>query len=139
MSASRELDETRAGLLGLSGLDLRECLGVPSEFEIEGDVERQSYRFEHDDEPAISLGTATSGGGMSELHLPSERGYDPLVLPPDSSVPSWCRLEFELTRGRVTKVEARGRTSEGMVADSRCLLAARRCLPHESTGDGDAE
>lgn len=137
---AREVDETRAGLLGLSGLDLRECLGVPSEFEIDGDVERQSYRFERDDEPAISLGTAASGGGMHGLHLPSERGYDPAARPPDAAGPSWCQLDFELTKGRVTKVAAQGRTSEGMIADSRCLLSARRCLPYESAPeDEDSE
>jgi len=37
-SYSSAVDETRAGLLGLDGRALRACLGVPTDFVIDGDA-----------------------------------------------------------------------------------------------------
>jgi hypothetical protein len=136
---AREVDETRAGLLGRSGLELRECLGVPIEFEIDGDVERQTYRVDRDDPPPITLGHVISGGGIRGLHLPSERGSDPDPFPPDLTVPTWCELDFELTKGHVTSVAARGRSAMSTFADPHCLLVARRCLSYDSPETEDAE
>lgn len=44
------------------GRDLRQCLGVPTDFVIDGDVEQQSYRFEHDDAPEAVHGPGGIGG-----------------------------------------------------------------------------
>lgn len=130
-SYSRAVDETRAGLLELDGRDLRDCLGVPSDFEIEADVERQSYRFEGHDPFGDDFRADRSDAIIIGNQLPRDR----LELPSDEPDPSYCQLDFELTKGRVTRVEAQGRTREGMNADSSCMLRARRCL--RGAGESD--
>jgi len=130
-SDSRAVDETRAGLLGLGGRELRACLGVPSDFAIDGDVEQQSYRFETDDETDASFGPDGIGGYVSAGRYPDESGAAPHGFPRDELDRSWCQLDFELTQGRVTRVSAEGKTREGMNADASCLLRARPCLSYD--------
>jgi len=127
---AREVEETREGLIGLAGRDLRECLGVPSDFVIDGDVEQQSYRFEHDDEREAALRTGGIGGVVMGGSSPGDRSYDTRGFPVDDSDKSYCQLDFELTNGLVTRVSAQGRTREGMNADTSCLLRAQVCLPY---------
>lgn len=129
-SYSRALDETRAGLLGLDGHDLRGCLGVPTDFTIDGDLEQQTYRFEPDDEfeppyRAGDIGDVVLGG-----RGPSDRRYQPGGFPRHEPDHSFCQLDFELTKGRVTRVWAQGRSREGMNADGSCLLRAEPCLSY---------
>ena len=128
---SQAVDETRAGLLELDGRDLRDCLGVPSDFEIDGDVERQSYRFEGHDPFGDDFRADHGDGIVIGDALPSDR----LGFPSDEPDPSYCQLDFELTSGRVTRVEAHGRTRDGMNADSSCMLRARRCRPGAGEDD----
>lgn len=130
-SYSQAVDETRAGLLELDGRDLRDCLGVPSDFDIDGDVEHQTYRFEGHDPFGDDFGANHGDGIVIGSQLPSDwPGF-----PSDEPDPSLCQLDFELTSGRVTRVEAQGRTREGMNADSSCMLRARRCLPGADQDD----
>ena len=136
-SYSRAVEETRSGLLGLAGRDLRECLGVPSDFAIDGDVEQQSYRFEHDDPLDAVYGTGDVDGVFGSRG-PGDRGYDPHEFPVDDRDVSYCQLDFELTKGRVTRVIAQGRTREGMNADASCLLRAQPCLSYADEEGVDA-
>jgi len=129
-SYSRALDATRAGLLGLDGRDLRACLGVPTDFVIDGDLEQQTYRFEHDDEFDTGHRPGDIGGVVIGGRGPSDRSYEPGGFPRDEPDQSFCQLDFELTRGRVTRVSAEGRTREGMNADGSCLLRAEPCLSY---------
>ena len=126
---SRAVEETRVGLLGLDGRDLRRCLGVPSDFEIEGDVERQTYRFERDDPYDRAFGAGDIGGDVAGRRLPDGGRDATHGFPLDDRDPSFCQLDFELAKGRVTRVVAQGRTREGMNSDAGCMLRARRCLP----------
>ncbi len=135
-SYSRALEETRAGLLGLDGRALRACLGVPTDFTVDGDFEQQTYRFERDDdfgglEPPGGIGGVVLGG-----RGPTDRGYEPGGFPSDEPDQSFCQLDFELTQGRVSRVSAQGRTREGMNADGSCLLRAEPCLDYV---DGEPE
>ncbi|MBM4337508.1 MAG: hypothetical protein FJ108_16600 [Deltaproteobacteria bacterium] len=130
-SYSSAVDETRAGLLQLDGRDLRECLGVPSDFDIVGDLERQTYRFEGHDPFGDDFRADRGDGIVIGNALPRDR----LGLPSDEPDPSYCQLDFELTNGRVTRVDANGRTRDGMNADSSCMLRARRCLPGSEEDD----
>ncbi len=129
-SYSRALDETRAGLLGLEGRDLRGCLGVPTDFVIDGDVEQQTYRFDRADEFDSVPRPGDIGGVVIGGRGPSERGHDRGGFQRDEPDTSYCQLDFELTKGRVTRVSAQGRTREGMNADGSCLLRAEPCLSY---------
>ena len=131
-SYARAVDETRAGLLGLDGRELRACLGVPSDFVIDGDVEQQSYRLEPGDDPDVGFGPDGIGGYVNAGRYPGERAASPERFPLDQPDRSYCQLDFELTQGRVTRVSAEGRTREGMNTDTTCLLRARMCLPYDS-------
>jgi len=126
---ARDVEETRSGLLGLTGLELRECLGVPTDFAVDGDVETQGYHFEIEDERAAGFEVGRIDAGVHGVHFPGERGYEPRGFPLDDGPPPFCQLDFELKKGRVTHVAAQGRTREGMNADSSCLLRAQACLP----------
>ncbi len=126
---SRAVEETRTGLLGLEGRELRDCLGIVSDFEIDGDIERQTYRFERDDPSDDGAGAGALGGVAIGGRPEVDRRHDPHGFPIDRPDQSYCQLDFELTRGRVTRVLAHGRTREGMNADATCMLRAQRCLP----------
>ena len=133
--SARELEETRSGLMGLSGLELRACLGVPTDFEVEGDVEKQGYLFEIRDEDDAGFEAGRIGASMGGAAFPGERSYEPRGFPLDDGPPPFCRLDFELTKGRVTHVAAQGRTREGMNADATCLMRAQECLPQADDGE----
>jgi hypothetical protein len=130
---TRAVEETHAGLLGLDGRALRACLGVPSEFTIDGDLEQQTYRFDHADAFDELDRYDVLGGGMLGSRRPADRAYDPDGFPRVEPDRSFCQLDFELTRGRVTRVSAQGLTREGINADGSCLLRAEPCLDY---GDG---
>lgn len=125
-SYSRAVEETRAGLIGLSGRELRRCLGAPTQVDVVGDVEQQSYRFERWREPGVSADPwedrVVLGGGA-----PGSGG----LAPEGDTYPSYCQLDFELRGGAVAAVAADGRDMRGMNADAACMLEARRCLPYE--------
>ena len=125
---TREVEETRTGLLGLSGLELRKCLGVPTDFSVDGDVETQGYHFELDDhEAGFEAGRLDADlGGMP---TPGGRGYERRGFPFDDGPPPYCQLDFELTKGKVSQVSAQGRTREGLNADATCMLRAQACVP----------
>src|SRR5262245_5319859 len=114
-SWDREIAETRAGLMGKNGRQLRECLGVPTDFDQRGDVELLTFRFDYTEQREILPPITSSRPGM---RIPDPRPVDP----------GYCQLDFELARTGGTTVTAKGRDSHGLRADSACLLRAQPCL-----------
>lgn len=131
---TREVEATRAGLVGLSGLELRKCLGVPTDFNVDGDVETQGYHFELDDDEA-GFEAGRLDADLGGMQLPGGRGYEPRGFPFDDGPPPYCQLDFELVKGKVTQVSAQGRTREGLNADTTCLLRAQACVPQADEGE----
>jgi hypothetical protein len=111
--------DTSAKLLGKSESELRDCLGVPIEFDTRGDEELMTFRLnEYDRRPRF-----TPGGGIV-------MGADPNGIhdPNDAERQPFCQLEFVLGKGGVTQVTAMGRDEVGLRANGECLLRARRCV-----------
>ncbi len=135
-SYAHRVDETEAGLIGLDARALRACLGVPTDFAIDGEREHQTYRYERDDElgapypPTDGDSSVVIGGGR----FPTVRSYERDGFPRDEPDHSYCQLDFELTDGRVSAVSAQGRTREGMRADGTCLMRAEPCLAYADGG-----
>ena len=127
-SYGHAIEETRAGLIGLDGRALRACLGVPTDFAIDGEREHQTWRFERDDD--LGAPTPPNDGGLviSSGRFPTARRYESDGFPADEPDHSFCQLDFELSGGRVTSVSAQGRTREGVNADGTCLMRAEPCL-----------
>ena len=113
------MEETRAGLIGKTGRELRECLGVPTDFDQRGDVELLSFRFAYSDHREIVPPLTQSRPGI--------RFPDPMPVAKDG----YCQLDFELDGSGVTKVTAHGVDDRGLRADGHCMLRARPCV------DGD--
>lgn len=121
-SYTKRAEQVRVGLIGLPGRALRACLGDSWSVDLEGEVERLTYRW-----------TMTSAWDQEERRIdpdaPEDTRRDPWFekkWPPDGGQ---CELVFELTNGEVAAVIATGRTGAGLNADDRCLLYAERCLP----------
>jgi hypothetical protein len=112
------LEETRAGLIGKTGRQLRECLGVPSDFDQRGDVELLTFRF--------------AFAERRELVPPVTDPRTGIRFPePRLSEPGFCQLDFELDAKGVTKVTAHGVDDHGLRSDGQCMLRAQPCV------DGD--
>jgi len=131
-SWQREVEETRAGLVGKTGRELRECLGVPTDFDRDGDVEVLTYRW--DDKPKPRPDTTIGDGGIV-IGRGGAGGGDPLGFPRDLGQRAFCQLQFQLSKSGVTKVTAVGRDEDGLRADDECLMRARHCVD----GGDDAE
>ena len=112
------MEETRAGLIGKTGRELRDCLGVPSDFDQRGDVELLTFRFAY-----------TEHRDSAPPPIPSRQG---IYFPePRLTDPGFCELDFELDESGVTKATAHGVDDRGLRADGQCMLRAQRCV------DGD--
>jgi len=132
-------------LVGVSGLELRKCIGVPARTSVDGASEFLTYRWAIEDQESAFVdpeervrrrgrvnpidGTPgsldpfdTSADPGDELRVP-RRGREKL---------GYCELIFELREGHVHGVEAEGRTSEGLNRDTDCLVRTRRCIPPDS-------
>jgi len=127
-SYSRAVEETRLGLMGLSGRELRQCLGAPLEVDLRDGVERQTYRFEREREP---WQMSTSSGGLPGPVVDTRGASSGVGSAHEESPNGFCQLDFELREGGVTQVFARGRDAQGMNAAGACLLEARHCIPYE--------
>ena len=128
-SYAKEIEDTRAGLVGLTGRELRRCLGAPAEVEILDRVEQQTYRFTPQHDPWVSVQSGSGSGPTIGTHTVPAPGTFGSDAGRDS--PAYCQLDFELRDGRVAQVRSEGRDEQGMNASGSCLLAARRCLPDE--------
>src|SRR5258705_13839336 len=129
-SYERAVEETRAGLIGKTGRELRACLGVPTDFDRDGELELLTYRwFEN---PKIKNGGPVTGGiviGQGGMGA----GADRRGLPRGPEEQAFCGLQFSLDENGVTKVTAHGRDEVGLRADGECMMRARHCV------DGDED
>jgi hypothetical protein len=134
-SYERAVEETRAGLIGKTGRELRACLGVPADFDRDGDVETLTYRW-FDTRNKTPVGNGGVGGVVVGQHGIGSASPS-LPFPRDPEEQPFCRLEFILGKGGVTKVTAVGRDEVGLRADAECMLRARRCVDDDEDGDED--
>jgi hypothetical protein len=126
-SYERAVEETRAGLIGKTGRELRACLGVPTDFDREGDVEILTYRWVWDPRKDLRVGSGGIGGiviGRGSIG----GGGDPLGFPRDAEEESYCQIVFQLDASGVTEVTAVGRDEVGLGANSECMQRARHCV-----------
>ncbi|MFI5317880.1 MAG: hypothetical protein ACHQ6T_19435 [Myxococcota bacterium] len=135
-SYERSVEETRAGLIGKTGRELRACLGVPTDFDREGDVEFLTYRWVLTPKRGAATSAIGSGGvgGIVIGRQGAGGGGDPLGFPRDPGEAAFCQIDFELAVQGVVKVTASGRDDVGMSANGECLMRARRCV---DASDGD--
>ena len=83
-SYERAIDETRAELIGLSGRDLRRCLGVPTDFDREDGVEYLTYRWVFKPQQPMGVTTGIGSGGIGGIVVGRQDaggGYDSARLP----------------------------------------------------------
>jgi hypothetical protein len=136
-------------LVGVTGLELRQCIGVPTDTSEDGASEFLTYRFAVEDERPLDAdseerlrrrGRPITGAEDTPSGVD---GYDPL----DPNSPTiedemrsrrrgrpklgYCELVFEMREGAVHGVEAEGRSSEGLNRDIDCLSRMRRCIPRD--------
>jgi hypothetical protein len=129
-SYERAIDETRAELIGLTGRDLRKCLGVPTDFDREEGVEYLTYRWVFKPKEPMGVTTGIGSGGIGGIVVGRQDaggGYDPLGFPRDPSEQSTCQIVFELQKNSVRKVTAHGESATGLKEDGKCLMRAKRC------------
>jgi hypothetical protein len=134
-SYEQAVEETRAGLIGKTGRELRECLGVPTDFDRAGDVELLTYRWVYNPKSGRDLPIGSGGiGGIVIGRNGAGGGGDPLGFPRDLDEEAFCQLDFELGKSGVTKVTALGRDEVGLRTNAECMMRARRCVDED---DGD--
>jgi hypothetical protein len=141
-SYERAIDETRAELIGLTGRDLRQCLGVPTDFDREDGVEYLTYRWVFKPQQPMGVTTGVGSGGIGGIVVGRQDaggGYDPLGFPRDPSEQSTCQIVFELQKGAVARVTAHGETEVGTKSDGRCLMRASRCTDIRADSDAASE
>jgi len=137
-SYERAVEETRAGLIGLSGRDLRKCLGVPTDFDREEGLEFLTYRWVFDrnrDRPGTTHIGSGGVGGIVIGRRDAGGGYDPLGFPQELDEKEFCELDFVLAKGGVTQVTAHGRDQNDQRTDGPCLMRARRCIDERARAD----
>lgn len=137
-SYERAVEETRAGLIGKTGRELRACLGVPTDFDREGEVELLTYRWVFDHKNGVTVGSGGVGGIVIGRRGVGGGG-DPLGFPRDPEEQAFCQLDFELGKSGVTSVTAVGRDDVGLRADSECMMRARHCVDDDEDYAGDTE
>src|SRR5262249_35764581 len=94
-------EETRTGLIGKSGSELRDCLGVPSEYDQQNGQEILTYRWTFKPTPRPHLGPDSD---LTRREDPT-RSKDPKDL-------GHCELVLLLGASGVTQVTVHGRDPE---------------------------
>ena len=122
--------QVRSGILGTPALQIRQCLGVPDEFDLVDDSELwfMARPLTHKTS-SLDLGPRAESSHEHE----GERDPDALVRflqnPRLEKIPpGYCRLSFEVANKRIIAFDAKGRDRDGLNANARCALLARRCL-----------
>ena len=117
------VEKARESLIGVRAKRLQKCLGPPTEVAIDGDTERLIFVVtERKRDPRPS----EQPSARPDLFEPGTRRPNRTtnVPNPDRAV---CELTFEVTKGRVSKVEVSGRRSDGL-KDNSCLSDHQICL-----------
>jgi hypothetical protein len=117
-------EETRAGLIGKTGHELRDCLGVPAEYDQKDGQEIMTYRWTFKPPPRPRVGpdsVLTRNEDPTRSNDPKDLGH--------------CELVLLLGTDGVTQVTVHGRDPEGLSADSRCLVDAHRCVDEDHDED----
>jgi len=117
-------EETRAGLLGKSGRELRDCLGVPAEYDQEDGQDLLTYRWTFKPTPRPRMGPDSA---LTRNEDPT-RSTDPKDL-------GHCELVLRLGANGVSQVTVHGRDPQGLHADSQCLAEAHRCVAEDYDED----
>jgi len=131
----------REALIGVPGLELRQCIGAPLEVIEQGDTEIARYRWAEQVEARSIFGAAER---VETYDRDRQRIQDRVRdWPVDGRSEEdrkrlgrrgrlgFCELRFALQGGKVRSVEAEGRSSQGVNLDAECLLRARDCVPRE--------
>ncbi|MEE9279872.1 MAG: hypothetical protein V3V67_06825 [Myxococcota bacterium] len=142
-SYSQRAERIQTGVLGLSGRDIIRCMGPPEDLDYESDLHglwvyvrplERPLGFPEED-PAPVSGPPDWGGSPRRSSEPNLRDADRkrerafLENPTTAPIAAgYCLLKFEVADDAVRGFEARGRTRDGLNADSRCALAARYCV-----------
>ena len=128
----------KEGVIGISGRQLRSCLGLP--YYNDGPPEREIWAYYRplwtpQQEVGIQLaaeGTATAvarpqvyEGKPASISADDTRDLTLLGSVP----PGTCRLAFELEESVVRRIGIRGRTRTDMNADAECALFLEPCVP----------
>ncbi len=138
-------DRVRTGVLGLSGRDIINCMGPPEDLDYESDLhglwvyvrrlEPPMGEMESVDVAGARTGSPVLGRPRGETNDPTlrdthrNREREFRVNPTTTKIaPGYCLLKFEVGDDVVRGFEARGRSHQGLNADSRCALVARYCL-----------
>ena len=141
---TQRAERIRTGIVGLSGRDIINCMGPPEDLDYES--ERHGLwiyvrPLEHPIDDVASLDAADPRGSPA-MGLPRDRRGDrtlrdrvrgrerEFLLSPTTAriAPGYCLLKFEVNDDVVRGFEVRGRSYEGLNADSRCAVVARYCV-----------
>jgi hypothetical protein len=164
-SFAQQAEEVRQGLIGFPARDLRRCIGLPRDVDVQGDLEVQVYRWQDDVAGRDRL--ARREEVYDECLLPETAGRhgadQPPLLDPTEPHPNdprrtsesyrcrrggargpvsiggdeigYCQLVLEVRGGAVTQVTAEGRASNGLNQEAQCMLRARDCLAPSAAKD----
>ncbi len=134
---TQRAERIRTGILGLSGRDIINCMGPPQDLDYESDfhglwVYVRPLDLPMDDMAAIDASGPDGGPefmGLPGLDTHRDRERDFLLSPTTERIaPGYCVLKFEVDDDVVSGFEARGRSHQGLNADSRCARVARYCV-----------
>jgi hypothetical protein len=143
-SFGQRAERIETGVIGLSGREIIRCMGPPDDSEYESDLHglwvyvrplERPTGFESETEPGPAIGPPGRGLPPGRAGKPSLRDTDRkreqefLLNPTTARIASgYCLLKFEVREGIVRGFDARGRSHNGLNADSRCALVARYCV-----------
>ena len=138
---TQRAERVQTGVVGLSGRDIINCMGPPEDLDYESDLhglwvyvrpleepmgDWASVDARGPDFPVPGRLPGTKDPGL-DTHRKREREF--LLNPTNARIArGYCLLKFEVDNDVVSGFEARGRSPEGMNADSRCALVARYCV-----------
>jgi len=123
--------QVRSDIIALPALQIRQCLGVPDEFDVVDDAElwimaRPLARKTSSSDPSLR---PEDSRGLPRKRNPAELLARFLENPGLEEIPpGYCRLYFEVANKRISAFEAEGRDRDGLNANARCVILARRCL-----------
>ncbi len=140
---TQRAERIRTGIIGLSGRDIINCMGPPEDLDYESErhglwVYVRPLEKPMDDLASLHTGPLERSAGVGpadlrrdptlrDTHRDREREF--LLSPTTARIaPGYCLLKFEVYDDVVSGFEARGRSYQGLNADSRCALVARYCL-----------